>query len=100
MNILYNTGGGFMISFHCQKLLSEYSRQLQKITENAISETLSEIDNISIFIEDAPSLQLSETDFLFYTKRLSSLLNDDKKLLNFFISFNKSIKNFSIYFQD
>ena len=100
MNILYNTGGEFMISFHCQKLLSEYSAQLQKITENAISETLSEIDNISTFIEESPSIQLSETDFLFYTKRLSRLLNDDKRLLNFFIAFNTSIKNLSDYFQD
>ena len=40
MNILYNTGGEFMISFYCQKLLSEYSNQLQEITQNAISETL------------------------------------------------------------
>lgn len=89
-----------MISFHCQKLLSEYSTQLRKITENAISETLSEIDNISTFIEESPSIQLSETDFLFYTKRLSRLLNDDKRLLNFFIAFNTSIKNLSDYFQD
>ena len=95
MNILYNTGGEFMISFYCQKLLSEYSNQLQEIPKNAISETLSEIDNISLFIEESPSLQLSETDFLFYTKQLSRLLNDDKRLLNFFIAFNTSIKNLS-----
>lgn len=63
MNILYNTGGEFMISFYCQKLLSEYSNQLQEITQNAISETLSEIDNISPIIEESHSLQLSETDF-------------------------------------
>ena len=100
MNILYNTGGEFMISFYCQKLLSEYSNQLQEITQNAISESLSEIDNISLFIEESPSLQLSETDFLFYTKQLSRLLNDDKRLLNFFIAFNTSIKNLSHYFQD
>ena len=100
MNILDNTGGEFMISFYCQKLLSEYSNQLQEITQNAISETLSEIDNISLFIEESPSLQLSETDFLFYTKQLSRLLNDDKRLLNFFIAFNTSIKNLSDYFQD
>lgn len=100
MNILYNTGGEFMISFNCQKLLSEYLEQLQKLTENAILKTLTEIDNISIFIEDSTSLQLNETDFLFYTKRLSTLLNDNKRLLNFFISFNTSIKNLSYYFQD
>ena len=50
MNILYNTGGEFMISFYCQKLLSEYSNQLQEITQNAISEALSEIDYCLIYI--------------------------------------------------
>lgn len=100
MNILYNTGGEFMISFNCQKLLSNYLGQLQTLTENAMLETLAEIDNISTFIENSPLLQLDETDFLFYIGQLSTLLNDDKRLLNFFISFNTSIKNLSYYFQD
>lgn len=67
---------------------------------NGIQQIVHMIDNISLFIEESPSLQLSETDFLFYTKQLSRLLNDDKRLLNFFIAFNTSIKNLSDYFQD
>ena len=75
-----------MISFNCKMLLSENLDILLKTTEQIILGLQTEINNINTLLMSAPSLQLKETDLLFYDQRLRTLLNDDKELLDSFSS--------------
>lgn len=84
-----------MISFNCKMLLSENLDILLKTTEQILLGIQTEINNINTLLVSAPSLQLKETDFLFYNQRLRTLLNDNKELLDSFLSLHTLLNNLS-----
>jgi hypothetical protein len=87
-----------MISFNCKAILTEELNTLLKISQKNISKIHAEIDYINTLLTDAPSMHLETSDLLFYSTHLSSMLEDNKKLLHSLLFLHLYLNRLSHYY--